>query len=95
MTPAETCALFGRRVLRERTRRGWSVRETAAKASGLTASTISRAENGSHVWLFSALAIADALDLPVAELFTAPDCAHCDNAPPAGFACPECQRIGT
>jgi transcriptional regulator with XRE-family HTH domain len=84
MTPAETCALFGRRVLRERARRGWSVRETAAKAGGLTPSTINRTENGHQVWLISALAIADALDLPLAELLAELDC-----------ACPECQRIGT
>ncbi len=94
MTPAEIRTVFGRRVLRERTARGWSVRELAARTSGLSPSTITRAENGHEIWLTGALAITAALGMPLAEMFTPPECGRCDGHPPAGFACPDCGRLG-
>ena len=95
MTPVEVHALFSRRVLRERTRQGLSVREMAARSGGrLSPSTISRAEAGREVWLTAALAIADVLGMTLADMFTPPECTHCDGSPPAGFSCPDCGRVG-
>ena len=90
---AEIHAVFARRVVREKTARGLNTRELAAK-SGLSLSTVWRAENGREVWLSSALAITAALGMPLAEMFTPPECGRCDGRPPAGFACPDCGRLG-
>jgi transcriptional regulator with XRE-family HTH domain len=95
VTPAETRAVFARRVLRERLALGWSVRGMAARSGGtLSAPTVSRAENGHDVFLSSALSIAGVLGMTLPEMFGPPQCGHCDGRPPAGFACPECERTG-
>ena len=100
-TPGEDIArVFGARVRRERIARGWSVRELAAKC-GISFSTISRTEcaisqsvhgRNEGIALTNAVAIAKALGVPLAELLTVPDCAACDDLPPAGFTCNQCGR---
>lgn len=94
MTPAEMQAVFGRRVRREREQRGWTLREMAGRSSALSMATISRAENGREIQLGSALEMAAALGLPLAEILSEPECGNCDDSPPARFSCPECGRTG-
>jgi hypothetical protein len=67
----------------------------AARSGGrLAAATIGRAELGHEVWLSIALTIGDVLGISPGDLFEPPGCGHCDGSPPAGFACPECGRLG-
>jgi transcriptional regulator with XRE-family HTH domain len=84
---------FGRRVLRERTARRWSLRELGDK-SGVPFATISRAERGQDVMLASAMRIADALSVPIGDLVTPSSCETCDGLPPSGFTCNECGKVG-
>jgi transcriptional regulator with XRE-family HTH domain len=93
MTPAEVRAVFARRVLRERRARDWSMRELAGKA-GVSPATVHRAEMGHEVYLSVAVAVGGALGMTLAEMFSPPECGHCDGHPPAGFLCPECGRGG-
>lgn len=94
MTATAFHQVFARRVTRERTLRGWSVREMAARSDVLSHSTICRAEAGREIWLGMALAIAEVLELTLAQMFDPPVCGHCDGKPPAGFSCPDCERLG-
>jgi len=74
VTPEQAQGVFRRRVRQERTAQGWSVREMAARSGGgLSAPTISRAENGHDVFLGRALAIAATLGLPLADLLEEPE----------------------
>lgn len=91
MTPDEARAVFARRVLRERTAREWSMRELAGRAA-VSPATVCRAEGGHDVHLGIAVAISGALGMTLAEMFSPPECGHCDGHPPAGFLCPECGR---
>jgi transcriptional regulator with XRE-family HTH domain len=92
--------VFGTRVRRERMARGWSLRELAAKCD-VSFSTIHRAEiaatqsvhgRDEGIGLMSAMKIAEALSIPLAELLTVPDCMACYGTPPAGFTCNQCGR---
>jgi transcriptional regulator with XRE-family HTH domain len=89
----EVPAAFGRRIKREREQRGWSLRDLGAEC-GMNASTILRIEGGSDAALSNAVAIAAGLGLPLSVLLTEPECARCDDRPPAGFICAACRREG-
>ena len=84
---------FGRRIRRERERRGWSMRDLAGK-SGLNATTVLRVEQGRDMALSSAVAVAAALELGMDWLLAETHCGTCDGTPPAGFICSECGRKG-
>jgi transcriptional regulator with XRE-family HTH domain len=81
--------VFGRRLQREREARHWSLREAAAK-SGLSASTILRAEAGQDMALSGAIQLAAVYSLSFDALLADPACEVCDGIPPAGFACLSC-----
>jgi transcriptional regulator with XRE-family HTH domain len=85
---------FGKRIQRERERRGWSVRELARK-SGVAASTPLRIEAGQDSSLSSAIAVSSALGLSLDVLLAEPGCGVCDGSPPGGFICSECGRGAT
>ena len=89
----EVPAIFGRRLIRERESRGWSMRETGAK-TGLSASTVMRAEVGQDCALSTAIALAAAYGLSIGDLLAEGPCDRCDGKPPAGFICGECGRGG-
>ena len=84
---------FGRRIRRERERRGWSMRDLGSKC-GVNASTILRVEQGRDMALSSAVAVAGALGLGMDWLLAETHCGTCDGMPPAGFICSECGRKG-
>lgn len=90
---AEAVPAFGRRVKAERERRGWSQRELA-RAAGLSPPVPCRVELGRDLTLSSAVAIARAFDVPLADLAGPFDCAQCDDYPPAGFTCRACGAEG-
>ena len=86
-------AVFGRRLRYERELRGWTLRQFGT-AAGVNATTVLRAEHGADVALSVALALAEALGIPLAALLTELECARCDGTPPAGFICSACGREG-
>jgi len=88
----EIVRLFGARILRERTRRGWSLRDLDKRTGGKTSySAINRAERAvSSISLATAARIAAALGIPLGELVAPPECSRCDGHPPEGFICGEC-----
>ena len=86
-------AVFGRRLIREREARGWSMREAGAKI-GLSASTVMRAETGRDCALSTAMALAATYGLTLSDLLAEGPCDRCDGKPPAGFICAACAREG-
>jgi transcriptional regulator with XRE-family HTH domain len=86
-------AVFGRRLRSERESRGLTLRQFGTKA-GVNATTVLRAEHGSDVALSIAVALAEALGLPLAALLAELKCARCGEMPPAGFICSACGREG-
>ena len=96
MTRQDPAELFGARIRRERTRRGWSCAELAAKAGvGSGHNAVSRIENAAgEPGLFRAAAIAAALGLSLDALLAPADCGTCDGLPPAGFTCQACGKAG-
>ena len=81
--------VYGSRVRRIRKREGLSVRELSEK-SGMSHSTVQRAEQGQDAALSTFLAIAGALGVPAVVLLADPSCVVCDGMPPVGFICSEC-----
>lgn len=86
-------AAFGRRLARERDRRGWSLREAADKC-GLSPSTIDRAEDGRDLALSNAIALAAVYGVSMNALLAESTCETCDGTPPAGFICAACKQEG-
>lgn len=86
--------LFGRRLRAERDRRGWTVRETARQAGIVSFSTVSRAESGFDIYLSSAVALAGAVDIALADMVAEVKCGTCMDDPPAGFTCRTCGADG-
>ena len=87
-------ALFGRRMKRAREAQEWSARELARR-SGLSASTVVRAEAASlDMNLSTAARVAGALSIPLSELVAEAICRVCDGIVPTGFTCNECGRAG-
>ena len=81
--------VYGSRVRRIRKREGLSVRELSEK-SGMSHSTVQRAEQGQDAALSTWLALASALGVPAVVLLADPSCGVCDGMPPVGFICSEC-----
>lgn len=90
----EVPAIFGRRLIRERESRGWSLREAGVKV-GVSAPTVMRAEVGQDCALSTALALAAAYGRTISDLLAEGPCDRCDGQPPAGFICGECGRGAT
>jgi transcriptional regulator with XRE-family HTH domain len=85
--------VFGRRLQRERSRRGWSMRDLAARCGeGFSQNTVKRAEDGSDLHLSHAIALATALGTSLDALLAESPCGTCDGMPPTGFICSECGR---
>lgn len=82
---------LGKRLMRERERRGWSMRDAAAKC-GVSAATVCRIEQGNDGALSSVIALSSLLGLSLDALLAATPCPVCDGTPPAGFICGECRR---
>ena len=85
--------VFGMRVREARTARGWSARELARKTE-LSPSTITRIEAAHATFLAYAVAVAEALGVPLAALLEPVSCARCLDHPPAGFTCRSCGSEG-
>jgi transcriptional regulator with XRE-family HTH domain len=83
--------VFGRRLQRERESRHWSLRE-AGKESGLSASTVMRAEAGTDMALSGAIRLAQVYGVGLDALLAEAECGTCDGTPPSGFICSECGR---
>jgi transcriptional regulator with XRE-family HTH domain len=83
--------VFGRRLQRERESRHWSLRE-AGDRSGLSASTVMRAEAGTDMALSGAIRLAGVYGTSLDALLAEGVCGTCDGMPPAGFICSECGR---
>jgi transcriptional regulator with XRE-family HTH domain len=87
--------IFGARILRERTRRTWTLRDLAAQVPGLSYATVNRAETArGSISLANAARIAAALSIPLAELVCPVSCLRCDGRPWEGFTCGDCGRTG-
>lgn len=86
--------LFGQRIRRERERRGWSQRDLAEKAQSKGPSICEYEQARCEPRLLAALRIAGALEIPLGDLVTNPDCTTCYGRPPDGFACKACGRGG-
>jgi transcriptional regulator with XRE-family HTH domain len=84
---------IGMRIARLRKERGWAVRELGRK-TGLAGSGLANIEAGNDFRISSAIALAEAFGVGLADLLAEQECAHCDGRPPAGFMCPECGRLG-
>jgi transcriptional regulator with XRE-family HTH domain len=85
--------VFGRRLRRERSRRGWSMRDLAARCGeGFSPNTVQRAEDGRDITLSGAIVLAAALGTSLDALLATGECEVCDGMPPAGFICSECGR---
>ena len=94
-SPHEVPEVFGRRIQRERLRRGWNLRELGDACGGVSANTILRAEAGQNLTLGVAIALAKALGVSLDSLLAEVECVTCDGMPPAPFICPECGRGAT
>ena len=87
--PAKILPVYGRRIQRERHRKGWTLRQLV-KASGMSTSTVARLESGQDASLSTFLAVAAALEVPASVLLADPSCWLCDGSPPPGMICSEC-----
>jgi transcriptional regulator with XRE-family HTH domain len=83
--------VFGRRLQREREARHWSLRE-AGDRSGLSASTVMRAEAGTDMALSGAIRLAGVYGTSLDALLAEGECGVCDGMPPTGFICGACGR---
>ena len=94
MTRQDPGKLFGARIRRERSSRGWSCAELAKKAGlGASHNSVSRIETAAgEPGLFRAAAVAAALGLSLDALLAPSDCGTCDGLPPAGFTCQACGK---
>lgn len=85
-------AVVALRLRRERSARGWSCRELAARAR-VSPATVSRAERGTgDLWMTCAARLAGALGILLSDFVAPQQCAVCDGAPPQGFTCNSCGR---
>ena len=82
-------AVFGQRMRQLREEHGWNLGELAGKIS-VSASVLSRAENGSGISLAYAARIAEAFGSTLAAMTEPFQCARCRGLPPPGFSCREC-----
>lgn len=69
--------------------RGWSLGDLSARTGDATGN-LSQALNGTKCPLAIAGRIADALDIPFAEMVVPYTCRTCAGKPPKGFSCLEC-----
>ena len=84
---------FASHMRRLRTARDWSYRELSLR-SGAAHSLLWRAEHGQGVTLRHAVAIAEALEVPLPLMLNPAACPLCADAPPPGFICGRCGREG-
>jgi transcriptional regulator with XRE-family HTH domain len=89
LRPAKIPPQFGRRLRRERERRGWSVKQVAISC-GISHVTLHAAEKGGDMTLSAAIAVAAKYGLSLDVLLAEPVCVTCDGVPPAPFICPDC-----
>jgi transcriptional regulator with XRE-family HTH domain len=93
--PTEVTLAFGRHVRETRTALGWTLEELSAR-TGMGLGSLSRIENGFNLTLATAGRLAVALGVPLAALLRLASvaCGHCQDAPPRGFTCQECDLAG-
>ncbi len=85
-------ARFGRRIVAERRRRGWTRADLAGK-TGLSVTVLGNLEHARQgCTLDSAAAIAAALGISLDGLDG--PCGRCAGQPPAGYACQACGAAG-
>lgn len=62
----------------------------------LSRSTLANLESGrkEDIGLTALVALAAALNTTVARLIGEMYCAHCEDAPPAGYQCQQCGKVG-
>jgi transcriptional regulator with XRE-family HTH domain len=87
-------AVFGRRVRRERERRGWNLRQLGDASGGVSVNTVMRVEAGNDVMLSNAIMLSAAFGASLGDMLDESSCQTCDGIPPAGFICKECGREG-
>jgi transcriptional regulator with XRE-family HTH domain len=87
--------IFVKRMRELRQGRGWTqatLRDwMRVEGVDLHRSAVAAIEIGKrHVRLEEAHAIAKALNVPLSDLMTLPDCSICNGTPPKGFTCTKC-----
>ena len=79
-SPHEVPEVFGRRIQRERLRRGWNLGELGDKCGGISATTVLRVEAGQNLTLGVAVALARALGVSLDSLLAEVECVTCDSS---------------